>query len=60
MTWGRTRVSGNRDGESRAVSGHRVSNQQGAWMKSKVVSGIISGFSSEELGRQGDVVSPPE
>lgn len=52
-------LSGNWGGESRVVSGHRVSNQQGAWMKSKVMSGIISGFSSEELGRRGGC-TPPE
>lgn len=44
--------------ESRAGSGHDVSNQQGAWMESKVTSGIISGFGFEQLGR--GLLSPPE
>lgn len=59
MTQGWTRVSGKQDGVSRAVSGHRVSNQQGARMRSNVVSWTISGFSFEELGVGGGV-SPSE
>lgn len=58
VTRGWTRVSGNTDGESRAGSGHDGSNQQGAWMESKVTSGIIPGFRFEQLGR--GLLSPPE
>lgn len=58
VTWGWTRAAGKRDGESRAGSGPDISNQQDVWRNSKVMSVMISGFSSEQPG--SGQLSPPE